>query len=331
MRGMEQAQGPRREVDRIVDQVRGAPALQAKRALRLITGVLGASDWVHGPGDDTAVLPLGDDYLLVAGEAIYPPFVERDPLGAGVAAVLANVNDVAAMGGRPLAIVDTLVGPEVVAHEALEGVRRASELYGVPVVGGHLTIRDAAPALSAFILGRASRLLSVRHAAPGQALLLACCLEGRMRDDFPFFSSLEARGRHLAGDVRLLAEVAERGLCRAARDVSMAGLLGSLAMLLEANRLGVCVDLGRLPGPAGVPLARWLAAFPSFAFLLCAPEDQVEACQSLFRSRDLTCEPVGRLDGSGRLRISLDGAEAVLVDFATEGVTGLGREDGAGG
>ncbi|HZV52964.1 MAG TPA: AIR synthase related protein [Candidatus Dormibacteraeota bacterium] len=325
---MSEARDVRLEIDRIVGQVREAPALRAKGALRLVAGVLGRGDWLHGPGDDTAALPLDDGYLLVAGEAIYPPFVESDPLGAGIAAVLANVNDVAAMGGRPLAVVDTLVGPEPVAREALEGVRRASEVYGVPIVGGHLTVRDAAPALSAFIVGRASRLLSIRQAAPGQTLLLACCLEGRMRDDFPFFSSLEARGRRAADDVRLLAEVAERDLCAAARDVSMAGLLGSLAMLLEANRLGAWVDLDRLPGPAGVPLSRWLAAFPSFAFLLCAPEDRVDACCALFRSRDLTCEPVGRLDGSGRLRIFLGGAEAVLIDFAAESVTGL--DGGAG-
>src|SRR5579884_3431664 len=293
----------RPEVDWIARQVREAPALRAKGALRLVAEVLGPGDWLRGPGDDTAVLPLDDGYLLIAGEAIYPPFVERDPLGAGVAAVLANVNDVAAMGGRPLAVVDTLVG-------------------------GHLTVREAAPALSAFILGRASKLLAIRRAAPGQTLLLACCLEGRMRDDFPFFSSLEARGRRLADDVRLLAEAAERDLCVAARDVSMAGLLGSLAMLLEANRLGACVELDRLPGPPGVPLARWLAAFPSFAFLLCAPEDRVEACCALFRSRDLTCEPVGRLDGSGRLRIALGGAEAVLLDLAADPVTGLGTGEG---
>src|SRR5579875_2807101 len=148
MCGMEQIWEPRLEIDQIADHLRDAPALRAKRTLRLVADALGASDWLHGPGDDAAAVPLGEEYLLVAGEAIYPPFVERDPLGAGIAAVLANVNDVAAMGGRPLAVVDTLVGSEAVAREALEGVRRASEIYDIPIVGGHLTVRDAAPALS---------------------------------------------------------------------------------------------------------------------------------------------------------------------------------------
>src|SRR5207253_10975022 len=178
------------------------------------------------------VVRSGDETLLAAGEAIFPPFVAADPPGAGVAAVLTNVNDIAAMGGRTLAIVDTIVGPEPVARQALEGMREAAALYGVPIVGGHLTIRPGPPALSAFAVGRAERPLSARRAAPGHALLLAACLDGEMRRDFAFFSAVGRRGPHMGDDVGLLAQVAETGLCVAAKDVSMAGLLGSLAMPL---------------------------------------------------------------------------------------------------
>ncbi len=52
-----------------------------------------------------------------------PPFVAADPYGAGIAAVLANVNDVAAMGGFPLAIVDTVVADRETARSVLEGMR----------------------------------------------------------------------------------------------------------------------------------------------------------------------------------------------------------------
>ena len=52
-----------------------------------------------GPGDDGAVVEiLGGRSVVVCGEAIHPPFVAADPHGAGMAAVLANVNDLAAMG-----------------------------------------------------------------------------------------------------------------------------------------------------------------------------------------------------------------------------------------
>jgi len=307
----------------VVRTFREHPGLRAKSALRLVTDVLGPTDWLHGPGDDAALVPTDGQAVFVAGEAIWPPLLEADPFGAGVAAVVANVNDVAAMGARPLALVDTLIGPEHVARLCLEGMRFATELYGVPVVGGHLTVRDGPPALSAFVVGQAATPLSARNVRPGQTLLLACCLSGEMRPDFPFFSSLRERGELLRGDVDLLAQAAEVGMCLAAKDVSMAGLLGSLAMLLEGTGSGVTVLLDRLPCPAGVPLRRWIAAFPSFAFLLCCPQDGAEPCRRLFQDRGLSCETIGVLDGSGELRVEQHGQEALLTDLNREAVTGL--------
>jgi selenophosphate synthetase-related protein len=254
---------------------------------------------------------------------MWPPFVERDPFGAGIAAVLANVNDVAAMGGRPEALVDTIVADESSARSALEGLRFGAELYRVPVVGGHLTIRSGPPALSAFVFGTARRPLRALDAAPGQALLFCACLDGRMREDFPFFSSIRERGAALADDVRLLADLAEAGHCRAAKDVSMAGVLGSLAMLLEPTRCGVLVDLDALPRPPGVSLTAWVGAFPSLGFLLCAPPSQVPTCRAAFGARGLACEQIGLLNASGALRARLGEQEELLIDLGQEPVTGL--------
>jgi len=307
----------------VVERAREHAGLRGKSSIRLVSEVLGPTDWRSGPGDDGAVVTDGTCSLVVGGEALLPRFVEADPFAAGVAAVLTNVNDLCAMGAWPLAIVDTVVASEPVARRALEGMRHASGLYQVPVVGGHLTIRDGPPGISAFGLGRAAEVLSVRAAAPGQTLLVACCLEGTIREDFPFFASLPQRGAAIADDVRLLPRLAESGACVSAKDVSMAGLLGSLAMLLEYGRLGATVDLDALPRPAGVPLPLWLVAFPAFAFLLCAPPGQVDACRSPFLDRGLACEPVAVLDGSGAVRARLGGAEALVLDLNRETITGL--------
>jgi selenophosphate synthetase-related protein len=282
-----------------------------------------------GSGEPRGGAPVGrGGSLVVGGEAMLPRFVEADPFGAGVSAVLTNANDLAAMGAWPLAIVDTVVGPEALARRVLEGLRHGSELYRVPVVGGHLTVRDGPPAVSAFGLGRAEAVLSVRAAAPGQTLLVTTCLDGTMRPDFPFFSSIAARGGQVADDVRLLPEVAATGACVAAKDVSMAGLLGSLAMLLEYGRLGATVDLDAVPRPAGVPLPAWVVAFPAFSFLLCAPPGRVEDCRRPFLERGLACEPVAVLDGSGELRVRLGEAEALALDLNRERVTGLPDRSG---
>ncbi|MEA2504664.1 MAG: uncharacterized protein QOG36_1707, partial [Actinomycetota bacterium] len=51
------------------------PGLAAKAALRMVPGILGPTDWVGGPGDDTAAIPSDGGFLLAAGEAMFPPFV----------------------------------------------------------------------------------------------------------------------------------------------------------------------------------------------------------------------------------------------------------------
>jgi selenophosphate synthetase-related protein len=309
----------------IVAAARAHPGLRAKGPIALVADVLGPSDWQAGPGDDGATVAAGGETLVVGGEAMLPAFVAADPFAAGVAAMLTNVNDLAAMGAEPLALVDTIVASEAVARRALEGLRHASGLYGVPVVGGHLTIHDGPPALSAFGLGRAApgRALSVRNAAAGQRLVLAGCTEGVMRKDFPFFGSFEARGDRLAGDVRILAGVAASGAAVAAKDVSMPGLLGTLGMLLECHRLGVTVDLDALPRPDGLPLIDWLGCFPCLVFLLCAPAGREADCTAPFHARGLAAEVIGTLDDSGLLRISAGGVTATVLDVRSEPVTGL--------
>jgi selenophosphate synthetase-related protein len=310
-------------LEALVQAVRGHAGVRNKAPIALVSDVLGPADWYQGPGDDGAVVAAGDATVVVGGEALWPPFVEADPEGAGVAAVLTNVNDLAAMGARPLAIVDTIVGSEVTARKALEGMRFASGLYQVPIVGGHLTLRDGPPAISAFGLGIAGPVLSARRAEAGQSLVAVCVTEGAMREDFAFFRSFDERGDRLGGDVRVLARVAADGSCAAAKDVSMAGLVGSLVMLLEYSRLGVTLDLDAVPRPAGVPMATWLTAFPCFAFLLCAPAGREEDCMRPFQDRGVEASVVGVLDGSGLVRLGTGGRSATAFELRTESVTGL--------
>lgn len=308
----------------LVTALRTNPSLRAKSAIGLVREVFGgADDWLTGPGDDGAGVSVAGTTIIACGEALWPPFVSRDPYGAGIAAVLANVNDLAAMGATPLGIVDTVVAQRDVARRVLEGMRDACLLYDVPLLGGHLTDHDGQPAVSAFGVGEATHPLSVANADPGQSLMVVCAVEGDLRADFPFFRSFRVRAEHCAGDVRLLRQVADSGDCVAAKDISMAGLVGSLAMLLEHSRLGVAVDLDAVPRPASVPLDAWLQCFPSFGFLLCAPPGRESALARPFLDRGLQASIVGRLDDTGLLRLREGDDEAVVIDLNKDTVTGL--------
>jgi selenophosphate synthetase-related protein len=315
------------DLDALAEHLRNHPALQAKAEIGLVTEIIGGGSWLHGPGDDGAVIPLTDGttagHVIACGEALLPAFVAGDPYGAGFAAVLANVNDLAAMGATPLGIVDTLVGTRDVARAALRGMHAASQLYDVPLVGGHLTILEGPPGLSAFGIGQADAVLSSTHVSPGQSLIVASCTDGTMRTDFPFFRSFEQRGAQMAGDVRVFATLASTGACVAAKDVSMAGLVGSLAMLLEWSRLGLTLNLDALPRPDGVPLAAWLTCFPAYSFLLCAPAGREQDVLSAFHSRGLEAAVVGTIDDSGILALRSADREATVLDLGVTGITRL--------
>ena len=282
---------------------------------------MSTSDPLTGPGDDGAVVEVSGGSIVVCGEAMHPAFVASDPRAAGMAAVLANVNDLAAMGAMPRGIVNTVVASAPVAAEALQGMAEAAALYDVPIVGGHTSEHPGEPALSAFAVGDADRVLSASRAREGQHLVFACCLEGRMRTDFPFFTTIGSRGSRLAADVRLLARAAQQELASAAKDVSMAGSIGSLAMLLEPGRLGAEVDLGELPVPDGVSLDRWLVCFPTYAFWLTT--DRPGQCVDLFRSAGLAAAVAGTITGSGLLTMRDRDASRQVFDLKQEPITGL--------
>jgi selenophosphate synthetase-related protein len=313
-----------RELVDLAATIRSAPGWTDKAHIAVVREVFGPGDWLRGPGDDGAVVAVGGEAVIACGEAILPDFVERDPYGAGVAAVVTNVNDVAAMGAVPLAIVDTVVGPRDTCRAALEGMRFASDLYEVPVVGGHLTSSRDRVALSAFAVGRGvGRPLSATRVAPGQRLALVACLEGKMRADFPFFPSFDERGSQLAGDVRLLADLAGDGVIEAAKDVSMAGLFGSLAMLLEPTRCGVTIAVDAVPVPAGVAFEAWALCFPCLAFLVTMAPGSEDRCRQAVERRGLSYAALAKVDASAILRLT-DGVDAVeLVDLDADAVTGL--------
>jgi len=304
----------------LAEVIRSAPGLRAKRDLALVADVLPAVD-----GEDAALVARDGEHLVLGGEAIAPGLVASDPFTAGAAAVVTNVADVRAMGGRPLALVDTVVSPDRAhARRVLEGLAWAARLLGVPVAGGHLTIGEA-PALSAFCTGVAKVPLRAGAARPGDDLIAAFCLDGVYRGDAPFFSSLRNRSpERLRDDGETLPELAEAGLCHAARDVSMPGVGGSLLQMLELARCGATLDLDPLPRPPGTPLERWLVTFPSFGFVLAAaPAGSADACAA-FTGRGLAAAVCGRFDAEHRLRIVSGGREATVWDLGREPLTALG-------
>ncbi len=275
-------------------------------------------------GDDCAAIPEGDSYLLLAIEGFMPEFVAADPHFAGYCGVMVNLSDVAAMGGRPIAVVDAIWSQDA-AHAApvLAGLAEASSRYGVPVIGGHTNTRASANLLSVAILGRAKALLTSFDAKPGQTIIAAIDLRGRMRDPAPYWdASTGADPARLRRDLEILPDIAEQNLCAAAKDISMAGSIGTALMLMESSRLGAVIEPQKIPRPAHIPLERWLTAFPSFGFLLAAPPETTQAVIDRFAARGIAAAAIGTTDSTRIVRLRDGAEESVLWRFADDALIG---------
>lgn len=311
----------------LAEHLRAASGLKAKADIGLAAARLGLSGASAVPvGDDCAAIPDGEGWLLFAIEGFMNEFVARDPWFAGWCGVMVNLSDIAAMGGRPLAVVDAVwADGEAGAAPVLDGLRAASERYGVPLVGGHTNIRTDRSQLSVAVLGRAKTLLTSFDARPGERLIAAIDLRGAYREPFSNWqAAIDAPAARLRGDLDILPAIAEAGLSRAAKDISQAGLVGTAAMLAECSGVGIAIDLSAIPAPAGVETARWLTSFPSFGYLLSVRPGDVPAVLALFHERGIAAADIGAVTADRRVTVTDGVATETIWDFARTPLLGCG-------
>jgi AIR synthase-related protein len=307
--------------------LRQGRGLAHKHDIAPVVARLGVASGTAVPvGDDCAAIPDGDGFLLLAIEGFLNEFVAADPFFAGYCGVMVNLSDVAAMGGRPLAVVDAVWSDGIDGAAAiLDGLATAASVYGVPVVGGHTNTRSDRGQLSVAVLGRAKNLLTSFDARPGDRLIAAIDLRGRYREPHPYWdASSGADPARLRGDLSVLAEIAEAGLCRAAKDISMGGVIGTALMLLECSHVGATIDIAAIPRPADAPLPRWLSSFPSFGFLLSVPTASCAAVLGRFAARDIAAAVIGTCDASGLVKLRDGDDEAEFWDFSRNSLIGCG-------
>jgi len=201
--------------------------------------------------DDAGVFRLDRERALVQTTDFFTPIVD-DPFAYGQIAAANALSDVFAMGGRPLTALNImgmptdLVSEKTIATILRGGLEKAREV-GCAIIGGH-TIRNPEPIYGLAVTGIVSprKMLTNAKAQPGDHLVLTKplgtgiattglkrCLTSRAleRAVIALMSRVNTIGAHLA----------ERGLVRAATDVTGFGLLGHLASMCRAS--GVSAEI----------------------------------------------------------------------------------------
>jgi selenide,water dikinase len=207
--------------------------------------------------DDAAVYRLNDEQALVATLDFITPVVD-DPYLFGAIAAANALSDVYAMGARPIFALNVVNFPretlplEMLGEIVRGGAEKAAEA-GISILGGH-SVDDPEPKYGLVVLGLVdpARVVANRGARVGDLLVLTKPLgvgiiTTALKRDAVAPSTLAAAAASMASLNRAASEVMVEVGVSAATDVTGFGLLGHLAELLRASRVGARLDAKRVP------------------------------------------------------------------------------------
>ncbi|MCL1811453.1 MAG: methanogenesis marker 2 protein [Methanomassiliicoccaceae archaeon] len=317
-------------LEAIVEAIRTYPGVTRKRAVHEIVGSLSTKEFPHvaaSEGEDAAAVEYGNDYILFAADGIMESLVDSDPFYAGYFAVLVNVNDIAAMGGRPLAMVDVLsLSKSKVCGQILKGMSLAVKKFNVPIVGGHTHPDCKYNAIDISIIGK----------VPKTDIILSC--KAKDDDDIVFVLDLDGsfpEGLRYAWDtttkkddslvqaqMEMMSIIASKHLVHSAKDISNPGCIGTLGMMLESSMKGGTVDLGLIPIPDGVDMIQWLLAYQGCGFVFACPPGNSSELISLFETVGCSGAVVGKIDNTMKLKLTQREETKVVFDFEKDIITG---------
>ncbi|NLT37702.1 MAG: methanogenesis marker 2 protein [Methanomassiliicoccus sp.] len=318
------------DLQALAEKLRKYPGVTRKRTISEVIGffpLIPQDNVLAAYGDDAAVIGFNDDVLLLAADGIMESLMKTNPFYAGYFAVLVNLNDISAMGGVPLAMVDIVsMKEENVCAQVMKGMEAAVQKFGVPIVGGHTHPDCGYNAIDVAVLGTARRdsVIYSHTARAGDDIIFAMDLIGFFPTALPYAwdtTSLKD-SETCRKQMLIMNEIGKRHLVRSGKDISNPGCIGTLGMLLETSGKGGRVELDRIPRPQDVDFEQWLLAYQGCGFTItCDPGCSREIIE-IFDTVGITAAVVGMVNDTNELVISDNESTAVVFDLKHDVITG---------
>ena len=237
------------------------PAARLRELLAAFAPVA-AEDLLVGldPADDAAVYRLDDDRALVFTVDFFPPMLD-DPRVYGAIAATNALNDVFAMGARPLLALSIAELPEDLDLETVRAIFDAAAAKtreaGAILAGGH-TLRADEPKYGLAVVGtaRPDAIWRKSTARPGDALLLTKPLGtglvvAGVRAGIVGAAELDEASAWMTTLNDRAADALRPFEPGAVTDVTGFGLFGHAHEMAERSGVRLVLDAGRLPVISG--------------------------------------------------------------------------------
>lgn len=294
---------------------------------------------VQGPGGNAGVVSLSQDYDVAfkIESHNHPSYVE--PVQGAATGVGGILRDIIAMGARPIAVADILkfgTNPKAqsLQNGIVEGIGAYGNAIGIPTVTGSVgysEVYDANPLVNVMAVGLLPHMreIGANGAQPGSIVLLMGQATGRdgihgasLLASQDFGAETEAmRPTVQVGDPfmgKLLMEatlsIVDEGLADAVQDLGAAGLTSALAELAYASRVGVDVDVARVPcRESGMSAYDIMLSETQERMLLTIPETKLEAALAIIRRYAIPVAEIGRVAAGDFLRVDQNGVRVADV------------------
>ena len=213
-------------------------------------------------GDDAAIVEAPSGPLLLAADTVVagvhaPPDLALQDIGWK--AVVVNVSDIAAMGGRPLYLLVTVAAPPGTDLDRLfDGVAEAAQAYVCPVVGGDLTAADTL-VVTVAVTGTVDGIPVTRSGATaGEAIYVTGPL-----------GAAAASGWTRRPTARVAEGVDARGAGATAMIDVSDGLVADLGHIADESGVGFALD--EVPVAPGATLEQALTGGEDYELVFTAP------------------------------------------------------------
>ena len=269
-----------------------------------------SGDVVIDIGDDASAIDIGNNQVvLIAADGIWGQIMNVNPYWAGYCAVLVNVNDIAAMGGKPLAMVNIMsIKNDDIYEDLLRGINDGCLKFGVPMVGGHLHPDGDSDSLGVAIVGIAQKdkIITSFGAEVGDKVIGAIDLDGKPHEMFSlnWDTTYDKDAKLVRDQISAVQYLAENDYIKSGKDISNPGILGTLEMLLETSKKGAVVNLEDIPKNENMEWVDWLRVYPGSGFVFTADEDYCGYIKEYLARFSIEAEVVGEITDSNSLYLT---------------------------
>jgi len=280
-------------------------------------------DTPHGLGEDSAAIDTNSDELvLLTTDAIVEDLCLQHPSAAGFNAVLANVMDIYAAGGTPTSFAVALsYSDSEIGEGILDGLIKGSHTFKIPIVRGHTNPNST----STYVVGSATgtvqknNILTAGGAESDNILVVLFDRTGQRGAHYKlgWDSVTDRSSENVVKRLSVMNDIAEGDLVTASKDVSVAGIAGTAAMMLEYSGMGgtINLDLINRARPQNIILEDWLRMYISLGFLVATTEEKLPELKRVAKEHELSACRIGSVDDTREVKLTMSGVSKVMFDF----------------